>query len=235
MGAGVTLQIVPRSPKSQDGKNGKEFEKMALSLELDKEFEKMALSLELDNADSNNENYKRDTVVDLIKARWGWLLVFFAGLMVAAVVVEAFESILRDHVALSYFVPLLIGHGGNTGSQSNATVIRALALGQLRPSDVLLVIQKEAIAGAVMGGGLGLLIFVFSFLWSGMSSEVGLTVAIALPVVSIWANILGGVFPLLSARFGFNPAVTSAPLMTTVVDSSGLVIYFLIAKWILKI
>ena len=67
---------------------------------------------------------RRDTVVDLVKARWGWLLVFFAGLMVAAVVVEAFESILREHVALSYFVPLLIGHGGNTGSQSNATVIR---------------------------------------------------------------------------------------------------------------
>ena len=81
-----------------------------------------------------------------------------------------------------------------------------------------------------MGGMLGALIYLFSFCWSGMTVAVGLTVAIALPVVSLWANILGGVFPLISARLGFNPAVTSAPLMTTVVDSTGLIIYFCVAR-----
>jgi cation transporter-like permease len=85
---------------------------------------------------------RRDTVGDLVRARAAWLLVFFVGLMLAAVVVEAFESVLRDHVQLSYFVPLLIGHGGNTGSQSNATVIRALALGHLRASDWAVVVWK---------------------------------------------------------------------------------------------
>jgi Mg/Co/Ni transporter MgtE len=86
-----------------------------------------------------------------------------------------------------------------------------------------------------MGGGLGLLILGFSHVWSGMTTQVGLTVAVALPIVSCWANLLGGLFPLLSARYGFNPAVTSAPLMTTVVDSTGLVIYFFIAKAIMQI
>lgn len=92
---------------------------------------------------------RKDTIQDLVRARSGWLLLFFVGLMLAAVVVEAFEAVLREHVELSYFVPLLIGHGGNTGSQSNATVIRALALGHLRPSDWMMVVWK------VRGGGAG--------------------------------------------------------------------------------
>jgi hypothetical protein len=96
---------------------------------------------------------RRETVVDLVRARWGWLLVFFAGLMLAAVVVEAFESILKQHVELSYFVPLLIGHGGNTGSQSNATIIRALALGHLRPGDYLMVVWKVGGYACVRVGG----------------------------------------------------------------------------------
>lgn len=92
-------------------------------------------------------------------------MVFFVGLMAAAFVVEAFESVLKNHVELSYFVPLLIGHGGNTGSQSNATVIRALALGHLRPADYLIVLRKEAIAGGLMGALLGSFILALSFLW----------------------------------------------------------------------
>lgn len=179
------------------------------------------------------ENYRQDSIYDLVRSRWGWLLLFFGGLVLAAIVVEAFEEVLKQHVQLSYFVPLLIGHGGNTGSQSNATVIRALALGHLRSSDWLMVVYKECVAGSIMGGSLGLLILAFSSVWSGLDAQVGLTVAVALPIVSCWANFLGGVFPLLSAHYGFNPAVTSAPLMTTVVDGSGLAIYFWIAKIIM--
>ncbi|PSC68680.1 Magnesium transporter [Micractinium conductrix] len=181
------------------------------------------------------EDYRDETVTGLVRARFGWLAVFFVGLILAAVVVEAFEEILKQHVELSYFVPLLIGHGGNTGSQSNATVIRALALGQLRAADWAQVVWKECLSGVFMGGLLGSAILVFSHMWSGMTTQVGLTVAIALPIVSCWANLLGGVFPLLSAKLGFNPAVTSAPLMTTVVDSTGLVIYFWIAKLVMGI
>ncbi|KAL4421453.1 hypothetical protein ABPG75_010744 [Micractinium tetrahymenae] len=183
----------------------------------------------------SKDNYCNDTVGDLVRARWGWLALFFVGLMLAAVVVEAFEEMLRSHVELSYFVPLLIGHGGNTGSQSNATVIRALALGHLRTSDWMVVVYKECAAGTAMGVMLGSVIFLFSYVWSGISTEVGLTVAIALPIVSCWANLLGGVVPLLSSHLGYNPAVTSAPLMTTVVDSTGLIIYFIVAKFVMGI
>lgn len=166
--------------------------------------------------------YTEAAVVDIIRERFAWLGFFFIGLMAAAVVVELFQSVLKDHVALSYFVPLLIGHGGNTGAQSNATVIRALALGHLRPSDYLIVIWKEALAGGAMGGVLGLFIVLASFVWSGLPKDVAITVAVSLPAVSVWANMLGGVFPLVAVYFGRNPAVVSAPLMTTVVDATGL-------------
>lgn len=181
-------------------------------------------------AENGEKDYRRESVTDVVRARSGWLAVFFVGLMFAAVVVETFEALLKENVQVSYFVPLLIGHGGNTGSQSVATVIRALALGQVGPGDVMLVVRKECAAGVIMGGLLGLLIFGLTLMWPSMSPTVGLTVAVALPVVSLWSNLLGGVFPLLATRLGANPAVTSAPLMTTVVDASGLVIYFLIAR-----
>ena len=119
----------------------------------------------------------------------------------------------------------MIGHGGNTGAQSNAEIIRALARGHVRPSDYWMVLRKESIAGGAMGAGLGLLIYLCSFIWTSLPRDVALTVAISLPVVSIWANILGGMFPLLATHLGYNPAVTSAPLMTTVVDATGLAIY----------
>lgn len=86
-----------------------------------------------------------------------------------------------------------------------------------------------------MGAMLGAMIFVCSFLWPGMPREVALTVAIALPVVSVWANVLGGAFPLISTWLGYNPAITSAPLMTTVVDCTGLAIYLSIAKLVMGI
>ena len=182
---------------------------------------------------SGKDKYTETTVEDIVRERSGWLLIFFFGLMLAAGVVEMFENILKSHVELSYFVPLLIGHAGNTGVQSNATVIRSLALGHLRPQDCWMVIRKEAIAGGIMGGALGIFLFFSSFLWQSLPRGVALTVAISLPVVSVWANILGGAFPLLSAYFGKNPAVTSAPLMTTVVDATGLAIYLSIGKLII--
>jgi len=175
-------------------------------------------------------DYKKEGVVAMVKARGGWLTVFFVGLVLAAVVVERFEDLLTREVELSYFVPLLIGHGGNTGSQSVATVIRAVALKQISPRDMLSVLVKEAVAGVIMGAFLGLLVFSFALVWDGISPMVGLVVAVSLPLVSLWANLLGGLFPLLAVWMGYNPAVTSAPLMTTVVDSSGLVIYFLTAR-----
>ena len=114
------------------------------------------------------------------------------GLILAAVVVERFEELLTHEVELSYFVPLLIGHGGNTGSQSVATVIRAIALKQIKPEntrEVFQVLFKEAVSGFIMGGFLGMIVFFLSLAWEGISPLVGLVVAISLPLVSVWASV----------------------------------------------
>lgn len=180
-------------------------------------------------------DYSRETIIGVASSRTGWLVVFCIGLLLAALVVEQFEDILEHHVELSFFVPLIMGHGGNTGSQSVTTVIRALALKQVTNRDVVKVVLKEAGAGCLMGSILGLCVLGFSFVWSGISTQVGATVAMALPLVSLWANGLGALLTMLADRLKFDPAVTSVPFMTTIVDSTGLVIYFYIAKWMLGI
>lgn len=177
--------------------------------------------------------YKRESILEAIHDRGKWLLAFFIGLLLAAAVVERFEHILREQVELSYFVPLLIGHGGNTGSQSVSTVIRALALDQIRAKDAFAVLWKESTAGAIMGLLLGCALFLISFV-GNVAPSVAITVMVALPLVSLWANFLGGLFPLLAVRFGLNPATCSAPLMTTIVDASGLMIYFRIGEYIIS-
>ena len=158
--------------------------------------------------------YKKEGIIGVMKARGGWLTIFFVGLVLAALVVEQFEHLLQANVELSYFVPLLIGHGGNTGSQSVATVIRAVALRHVGVRDMLHVIFKESAAGFLMGLALGLVIYVIAIYWSGLEVKIGLVVCISMPLVSAWANMLGGLLPLLSVYLGYNPAVTSAPLMT---------------------
>ena len=178
--------------------------------------------------------YKKENILGMVKARGGWLTIFFVGLVLAALVVEQFEHLLQANVELSYFVPLLIGHGGNTGSQSVATVIRAVAMRQVGVRDMMHVIFKESIAGFLMGLFLGLVIYILAIYWNGLERNIGLVVCISMPLVSAWANMLGGLLPLMSVYLGYNPAVTSAPLMTTVVDSSGLIIYFMVAAAILK-
>jgi Mg/Co/Ni transporter MgtE len=202
---------------------------------------KNASSSEPSSPTSNQINqligdYRKESVLKILKARSGWLSAFFVGLILAAVVVERFEELLTHEVELSYFVPLLIGHGGNTGSQSVATVIRAIALKQISPTNMKDVVQclfKEAVSGFVMGGFLGSVVFALSLVWEGISPLIGLVVAISLPLVSIWANVLGAGLPLLAVKLGYNPAVTSAPLMTTIIDSTGLILYFMVASRIM--
>lgn len=185
--------------------------------------------------DEPEADYGRESIIDIARSRTGWLVAFCVGLLLAALVVEQFEDVLEHHVELSFFVPLIMGHGGNTGSQSVTTVIRALALKQITNRDIPRVVLKEAGAGCMMGAVLGLAILGFSCAWSGISTQVGAVVAIALPLVSAWANGLGAFFTLLADRYRFDPAVTSVPLVTTIVDSTGLVVYFYIARWLLGI
>ena len=128
-------------------------------------------------------------------------------------------------------MPMLIGAGGNVGSQAATSAVRALALGEVRPQDVLRVAWRESRVGLLLGLGLGLVGLAAG--WWAASWQVGVTVGLAIVVVCMWAATVGAVLPLGAQALKIDPAVISAPLVTTLVDATGLVIYFLIAGVIL--
>ena len=163
-----------------------------------------------------------------VRSRLTWLILLFVAETFTGTVLRIFEDELAKVVALSFFVPLLIGTGGNAGSQTVSTIIRALALGEVRVRDVLRVIRREVSAGILLGLLLGVIAFGRALLW-GVHADLALCVATTILVVCTWANAVGAAIPLIAQRFGIDPTVISAPLITTLVDASGLAIYFSVA------
>jgi magnesium transporter len=162
---------------------------------------------------------------------WLFLLIFAATLTVS--VLDFFQATLEQVVTLSLFIPLLIGTGGNTGAQSATTVVRALAVGEVRFEDLPRVVFREARVGLMLGLGLGTIALVpVSLLFE---LRMGIVVAVTIVTICTYASTVGSLLPILAGRFGLDPAVLSAPSITTIVDASGLVIYFLIAKLVLGI
>jgi magnesium transporter len=147
-------------------------------------------------------------------------------------VLRYFEGALAEVVALSFFIPLLIGTGGNAGAQTVMTVIRSLTLGELGFKDAARVLMREAGTGLALGLLIGAAAFVQARV-AGAPNALALTVSITMVVICIWSTTVGSMVPLLASRFGIDPAVLSAPLITTLVDATGLIIYFTIAKAIL--
>ena len=143
-----------------------------------------------------------------------------------------FEAELEQVVALSFFIPLLIGTGGNTGAQTVSTLIRAMALNEVRLRDVWRVLARELLVGVILGFLLAIIAFGRAFLEVPMAS-LAITVALSVMAICIWANIIGAMVPMAARRFGIDPALISAPLITTLVDASGLAIYLLIARALL--
>jgi magnesium transporter len=143
-------------------------------------------------------------------------------------VLRYFEDELAKVVALSFFVPLLIGTGGNAGSQTVSTIIRALALGEVQLRDVWRVVGREVSAGVLLGLLLGVIAFGRALLW-GVHGDLAVCVAITILAVCTWANTVGALIPILAQKLGIDPTVVSAPLITTLVDASGLFIYFSVA------
>jgi magnesium transporter len=137
-------------------------------------------------------------------------------------------------VTLTLFIPLIIGTGGNAGSQSATTVTRALAVGELRTSDVVLVVLREARVGFLLGAMLAAIAFVPTFIFVE-DKRLALVVSLTLLSVCTLATLVGSLLPLLARRLGFDPAVMSAPFISTLIDATGLVVYFLIAKVLLGI
>ncbi|HUH53225.1 MAG TPA: magnesium transporter [Microbacteriaceae bacterium] len=177
--------------------------------------------------------YLSTPVTELVKSRVVWLLVLAVGATLTVQVLSVFEDTLAQVTALALFVPLLIGTGGNTGNQAATTVTRALALEDVHANDILRVLTRELRAGFLLGlllGGLGLLVtgLVYSF-------DIGLVIGLTLLAICTFAATIGGIMPLVAKMIKVDPAVFSNPFITTFVDATGLILYFLIAKAVLSI
>ncbi|MBI4613231.1 MAG: magnesium transporter [Planctomycetes bacterium] len=175
--------------------------------------------------------YLRTSFWSLARKRAGWLAVLFFGEMFTGTALAHYDEVLKEVVSLVFFIPLIISTGGNSGSQSATLITRALALGELRLRDWMKVAGREV----SMGLALGLLFAAIGLgraylLRSGW--EVAITVSITLLGIVIFAALLGGLFPLLLARLGLDPAVASSPFIASVVDVAGIVLYLNVARWI---
>jgi magnesium transporter len=182
--------------------------------------------------EGRSRTYFENPVHRVVRKRVGWLLLLFIAGTLTGHVLRFFEDALTRVVALSFFIPLLIGTGGNAGAQTVMTVIRSLALGEIRPRDAWRVFAREAATGLA----LGLLVSLAAFVQAratGVSQTLALTVSLTMLAICVWSTAVGALVPLVAQRVGVDPAVLSAPLITTLVDATGLLIYFSIAKAVL--
>lgn len=187
-----------------------------------------------------NEPYMQAPFFDLMRKRAGWLMILFLGEMLTATALGYFEEEIAKAVVLALFLPLIISSGGNAGSQASTLVIRALSLGEVHLKDWWRIVKREVLSGLFLGTLLGLVGFFRVTLWSLFTNIYGehwlgiaFTVGCALIGVVLWGTLSGAAFPLLLRRIGFDPATASAPLVATVVDVVGIIIYFVIAVFVL--
>ncbi|MGD9891698.1 MAG: magnesium transporter [Dehalococcoidia bacterium] len=178
--------------------------------------------------------YPRASVWLLARKRVGWLLLLFDAEAYTGTVLRAFEDELQAVVALTFFIPLLIGTGGNTGSQVVTTIIRAQALGEVRFSHFARVLWKELRVAMLLASAM----FVATYIraWTlGVEMDVRLTVAASVVLIVVWAATVGAMLPLILRKLRVDPAVVSAPFITTLVDGTGLIIYFEVARRLLSL
>ena len=178
--------------------------------------------------------YFDNPIFKVVRKRIGWLLLLFVGGTLTSAVLHRFEAELAAVVALSFFIPLLIGTGGNAGAQTVMTVIRSLALGEVGVRHAWRVVIREATTGMLVGLMVGVVAFGQALLWRA-PLELALTVSITMFAICVWSTTVGSLIPIAAQRVGVDPAVLSAPMITTLVDATGLIIYFSIAKIILHV
>ncbi len=177
----------------------------------------------------------------MIRKRAGWLAALFLGEMLTATAMGYFEAEIARAVILALFVPLIISSGGNSGSQATTLVIRAMALGEVRIRDWWRVMRREFATGLALGAILAAIGLVRILLWQSLFDAYGdhyflvaLTVALSLVGVVLWGCLMGSVLPFILRCLGFDPASASAPFVATLVDVTGLVIYFTVAAVVLR-
>src|SRR5665213_2465537 len=183
-----------------------------------------------------DEPYLDINLLKLVKKRVGWLVILFLGEMLTATAMTFFGDEIAKWVVLAYFLPLIISSGGNSGSQASTLIIQAMALGELTVKDWWRVMRREIISGLLLGITLGIIGFLRITIWSAFSNIYGsdwllvaTTVGFALIGVVLWGSLAGSMLPLALKKLGADPATSSAPFVATLVDVTGLIIYFTIA------
>lgn len=187
-------------------------------------------------------SYTHTPLFELVKKRAGWLIILFLGEMLTASAMGYYDQEIEKAVVLALFVPLIISSGGNSGSQAASLIIRAMAIGELKISDWWYVMRKEIASGVMLGSILGIIGFVRIFIWqeAGIYDYgeywlyVGLSVSLSLVLIVLWGTLSGSIIPFVLKKFGMDPATASAPFVATLVDVSGLIIYFSIAALFLS-
>ena len=178
--------------------------------------------------------YLDSGVLTVVRKRVGWLLLLFLTETLTGSVLRHFEEQMAAVVSLAFFIPLLIGTGGNAGSQTTSTIIRALAVEDLDKRGLWRPLFHELSVGLVLGLVMGIIAYGRALMWH-TGQAVALTVAVAIFAIVVWANVLGSLLPIIAQRLKIDPTVVSGPAMSTLVDATGLFIYFTVAGIILAI
>ncbi len=188
-----------------------------------------------------DEPYLDVSIQHLVKKRAGWLVVLFLGQLLTATVIEHFEAQLASAIVLFALMPLIMSSGGNSGSQASTLIIQAMALGEVTLGDWWRVMRREVVSGLVLGLILGILGFIRIATWQLFTDtygdywfSIGLVVSFSLVGVVLWGSVIGSMLPFLLRRLGADPASSSAPFVSTLVDVTGLIIYFTFAILILS-
>jgi magnesium transporter len=188
-----------------------------------------------------DEPYMKIAIPTMVRKRATWLIILFLSEMLTATAMGKFENEIAKAVVLSIFVPLVISSGGNSGSQASTLIIRAMALGEVTLLDWWRVMRREILSGLSLGAILGTIGVIRISAWHFLFNSYGehwfllaLTVGLALVGIVLWGSLAGSMLPFLLRRIGLDPATSSAPFVATLVDVSGLIIYFTVAAFILR-
>jgi magnesium transporter len=182
-------------------------------------------------------SYTKTSLFEMVKKRAGWLVILFLSEMLTASAMGHFDAEISKAVVLALFVPLIISSGGNSGSQAASLIIRSLALNELKLKNWWYVMRKEILSGLLLGAILGIIGFIRIFIWqeTGLYDYgeywfwIAISVSISLIFIVLWGTLSGSMIPFILKRIGLDPATASAPFVATLVDVTGLIIYFSIA------
>ena len=183
----------------------------------------------------SEESYLNTGVFTLARKRIVWLLVLMISATFTGFIINKYEVALESVVALASFIPMLMNNGGNAGSQASTLVIRGLVLGEIDFKNIFTVIWKEARVALIVGSILSFVNFIRVYFIQGYSLQISLTVSITIIATIIVAEIIGGILPIIAQKLKLDPAMMASPLITTIVDTVTLAIYFTLAVWIIGI